>query len=135
MLEHTPQAGVLQRIYRGSWCDYVQCKSCMHQSSTTSSFDDINLSIRAFDEHQTPFTSLDAALSAFLEPETLEGDNAYHCEKCACKRPALKGTRLVTLPPILCVASSALTSTSPPSPASTFITRWQYPPCLTWRPF
>ena len=40
-----------------------------------------------------PFASLNAALSAFLEPETLDGDNAYYCEACACKRPALKGTR------------------------------------------
>ena len=30
---------------------------------------------------QTPFTSLEAALAAFLEPETLEGDNAYYCEE------------------------------------------------------
>ena len=102
-LEHTSVAGALERMYRGTWSDYVQCKECRHQSSNPSSFDDINLAIRAFDAAQTPFTSLPAALSAFLEPETLDGDNAYYCEACACKRPALKGTRLVTLPPILCV--------------------------------
>ena len=102
-LETTSQAGALQRIYRGSWSDYVQCKVCLHQSSNPSSFDDINLAIRAFDAQQTPFTSLSDALAAFLEPETLDGDNAYYCEACACKRPALKGTRLTTLPPILCI--------------------------------
>ena len=102
-LDSTSQAGALQSIYRGTWSDYVQCKVCLHQSSNPSSFDDINLAIRAFDEKQTPFTSLGSALTAFLEPETLEGDNAYYCEACACKRPALKGTRLVTLPPVLCV--------------------------------
>ena len=93
----------LQKIYRGKWTDYVQCKVCLHQSSNPSTFDDINLAIRAFDQGQTPFTSLEAALAAFLEPETLDGDNAYYCERCACKRPALKGTRLLDLPPVLCV--------------------------------
>ena len=102
-LESTSQAGVLQRIYRGTWSDYVQCKVCLHQSPNPSSFDDINLAIRAFDEQQTPFHSPEAALTAFLEPETLEGDNAYYCEACACKQPALKGTRLVTVPQVFCM--------------------------------
>ena len=56
------------------------------------------MAIRAFDAQQTPFTSLEQALAAFLEPETLEGDNAYYCEACACKQSALKGTRLLALP-------------------------------------
>ena len=73
--------------------DYVQCKVCLHQSSNPSSFDDINLAIRAFDEQQTPFHSLEAALTAFLEPETLEGDNAYYCEACACKCGSLNNYR------------------------------------------
>ena len=90
-LKHTSQAGALERIYRGEWTDYVQCKTCGHLSSTPSSFDDINLAIRAFDEQQTPFTSLDECLTAFLSPETLEGDNAYYCEACGSLQPALKG--------------------------------------------
>ena len=102
-LECTSQAGALSRIYRGEWTDYVQCKHCFHQSLNPSHFDDINLAIRAFDEQQTQFGSLEEALTAFLQPETLEGDNAYFCEACACKQPALKGTRFLSLPPILCV--------------------------------
>jgi hypothetical protein len=83
-LEPTPQRGVLERIYRGRWEDYIQCKACLAQSTNPSSFDDINLAIRAFDEQQTRFSSLEAALVAFLEPESLEGDNAY-AEIAVCK--------------------------------------------------
>ena len=58
-------------------------------------------SVRAFDETQTPYHTLEAAMAAFLEPETLDGDNAYYCEACAEKQPALKGIRVSRLPPIL----------------------------------
>ena len=100
----------------------MQCKACLHQSSNPSTFDDINLAIRAFDQGQTPFTSLEAALAAFLEPETLDGDNAYYCERCACKRPALKGRASWTCHPSCVSASSASTSTLPPSRASSCTT-------------
>ena len=30
-LQPTPEASALRRIYRGEWCDYVQCKACFHQ--------------------------------------------------------------------------------------------------------
>ena len=49
----------------------MQCKVCQHTSSSAVPFDDVNLAICAFDEAQTPIGSLEAALSAFLEPETL----------------------------------------------------------------
>ena len=35
-LEGTNQEGALQRIYRGRWADYVQCKACLHQSTNPS---------------------------------------------------------------------------------------------------
>ena len=102
-LEGTPQADALRRLYRGQWCDYVECKTCGHQSERASAFDDVNLAIRAFDATQTPIRTLEGALAAFLEPETLDGDNAYYCERCTSKQPALKGIRFTALPPVLCI--------------------------------
>ena len=81
----------------------MQCKTCGTTSSRPSAFDDVNLAIRTFDAAQTPIRSLAAAIEAFIEPETLEGDNAYHCEHCASKQPALKGLRFTMLPPVLCL--------------------------------
>ena len=70
-LKGTEHADTLKDIYRGESCDFVQCKACQHASSSVVPFDDVNLAICAFDETQTPIRSLEAALSAFLEPETL----------------------------------------------------------------
>ena len=81
----------------------MRCKTCGTTSSRPSAFDDVNLAIRTFDAAQTPIRSLAAAIEAFIEPETLEGDNAYHCEHCASKQPALKGLRFTMLPPVLCL--------------------------------
>ena len=106
------QAEALRTIYRGEWCDYVQCQGCMHQSSRATAFDDATLAIRAFDAAQTPITTLEGALAAFLQPETLEGENAYACERCGSKQPARKGIRFTSLPPVLCIGAPA----SPPPP-------------------
>ncbi|KAL1529261.1 hypothetical protein AB1Y20_000215 [Prymnesium parvum] len=101
-LQPTSEASALRRIYRGELCDYVQCKKCMYQAKKLSCFDDLSLAIRAFDEERTAYTSLEAALAAFLEPEELHGDNAYFCERCEAKQPALKGIRLTALPHVIC---------------------------------
>ena len=108
-LNGSDHAEALQRIYRGEWCDYVQCRTCRHTSSRAALFDDINLAIRRFDEAQTPISSLEAAISAFLEPETLDGDNAYFCERCAPPRDPASTTptrsvhpRPVTLLDVAC---------------------------------
>jgi len=41
------------------------------------------------------------SLGEFTEEETLENENAYHCEKCASKQKAIKSTRFKSLPQIL----------------------------------
>ena len=42
-----------------------------------------------------------SALRARLKEEELRGDEQYVCDKCNCKRDAVRGVRLATLPPIL----------------------------------
>ena len=100
--EGTPQASVLA-LYRGETQDYVQCKACGAESTRPSPFDDLSLAIRPFGPGLTPYGSVEEALAAYLEPETLDGDNQYLCERCGCKRDALKGIKLSGLPHVLCV--------------------------------
>lgn len=102
-LKPTPQGATLQRLFRGELCDYVQCKQCLAESSTPSAFEDLNLAIRSFGVEPTLYASVEEALSAFLEPETLDGDNQYSCEKCGVKRDAFKGIKLRKLPHILTI--------------------------------
>jgi hypothetical protein len=45
--------------------------------------------------------SIDEAISQFLKPEVLSGDNAYFCEKCNKKCTAVKGMKFEKLPYIL----------------------------------
>ena len=103
-LKPTPQGATLQRLFRGELCDYVQCKECLSESQSPSAFEDLNLAIRSFGVAPTLYASVEEALTAFLEPETLDGDNQYSCDRCGgAKRDAFKGIKLRALPHILTI--------------------------------
>ena len=44
---------------------------------------------------------MEEALSKFIEPELLTGDNKYFCERCNAKVDALKGLKFTSFPYIL----------------------------------
>ena len=50
-----------------------------------------------------PVASLEQALSEYIKPEELSGDNQYECEQCKRKTNASKGLRFRKFPYILCV--------------------------------
>ena len=50
------QAEVLRALYTGELCDYVQCRSCLTESSTTAPFEDLNLVSAATTKHQVAST-------------------------------------------------------------------------------
>ena len=47
--------------------------------------------------------SLEEALDNFVETETLDGANQYHCSRCDSKQDAEKGLEIVTVPYLLTV--------------------------------
>eukprot|EP01124_Arcella_intermedia_P013468 TRINITY_DN1987_c0_g1_i1.p1 TRINITY_DN1987_c0_g1~~TRINITY_DN1987_c0_g1_i1.p1 ORF type:complete len:1184 (-),score=304.19 TRINITY_DN1987_c0_g1_i1:63-3557(-) len=96
----TEQANLINDFYQGTMKDYVQCKCCGTESSRSDKYLDIPLVIRGFGQ-TTPVKSIVEGLEKFIEPETLEGENQYFCEKCKKKNDASKGLKFIDFPYLL----------------------------------
>ena len=101
-LKGTPQEKVLDELYQGQMIDYVKCLYCKYESRREDTFQDIALAIKPFGATKT-FGSVDEALADFVKPETLDGNNQYHCQKCQAKRDAEKGLKIKKLPNLLTI--------------------------------
>lgn len=75
-------------------------KECEHESSRTDKYLDIPLVIRGFGS-SVPVKSVEEALGRFVQPEVLEGENQYKCEKCNKKVDAIKGLKFSSFPYLL----------------------------------
>ncbi|XP_077493816.1 ubiquitin carboxyl-terminal hydrolase 47-like isoform X2 [Amblyomma americanum] len=98
--KHTDQAKLICQLYEGKLKDYVKCLQCGSESAREDTFLDIPLVVRPFGSSQS-YGSVEEALRAFVTPETLDGSNQYHCEKCARKCDAHKGLKFVRFPYLL----------------------------------
>jgi len=92
----TKQANLVNDLYQGKMKDYVQCKECKHESARVDHYLDIPLVIRGFGE-TVPVRSVEEALYKFVQPEVLDKDNQYNCEKCGKKVDAIKGLKIEKL--------------------------------------
>ncbi|XP_021936857.1 ubiquitin carboxyl-terminal hydrolase 47-like isoform X2 [Zootermopsis nevadensis] len=98
--KHTDQADLIQRLYEGKMIDYVKCLECGTEKSREDTFLDIPLPVRPFGS-AVAYGSVEEALRAFVQPETLDGNNQYHCEKCNKKCDAHKGLKFSKFPYLL----------------------------------
>ncbi|KAH8418252.1 hypothetical protein KR222_007205, partial [Zaprionus bogoriensis] len=103
-LEHkfknTKQANLISNLYEGKMNDYVKCLECNTEKTREDTFLDIPLPVRPFGS-STAYGTIEEALCAFVEPETLNGNNQYLCEKCKKKCDAHKGLHFKSFPYIL----------------------------------
>ncbi|XP_050304675.1 ubiquitin carboxyl-terminal hydrolase 47, partial [Anthonomus grandis grandis] len=103
-LEHkfkdTKQANLINDLYEGKMLDYVKCLECGIEKSREDTFLDIPLPVRPFG-CTVAYNSVEEALRAFVQPETLEGNNQYFCEKCNKKCDAHKGLKFTKFPYLL----------------------------------
>ncbi|KRT83230.1 Peptidase [Oryctes borbonicus] len=96
----TKQANLINDLYEGKMIDYVKCLECHTEKSREDTFLDIPLPVRPFGSI-VAYNSVEEALRAFVQPETLDGNNQYFCEKCAKKCDAHKGLKFVKFPYLL----------------------------------
>uniref|UniRef100_A0A8C5Q3U5 Ubiquitin carboxyl-terminal hydrolase 47 n=1 Tax=Leptobrachium leishanense TaxID=445787 RepID=A0A8C5Q3U5_9ANUR len=96
----TEQADLINQLYQGKLKDYVRCLECGYESWRIDTFLDIPLVIRPYG-CSTAFCSVEEALHAFIQPETLDGPNQYFCERCKKKCDARKGLRFLHFPYLL----------------------------------
>ncbi|XP_066910373.1 ubiquitin carboxyl-terminal hydrolase 47-like [Clytia hemisphaerica] len=101
-LKGTHQENLINQLYQGEMKDYVKCLHCNHESSRKDNYLDISVDIRPFGS-KVPYKNLEEALEAFVTPETLSGNNQYHCEQCDAKQDAHKGLKFVNFPYLLTI--------------------------------
>lgn len=95
----TKQANLINE-YEGKMLDYVKCLECSTEKSREDTFLDIPLPVRPFGSN-IAYNSVEEALRAFVQPETLDENNQYHCEKCNKKCDAHKGLKFIKFPYLL----------------------------------
>uniref|UniRef100_A0A3Q3X9U0 Ubiquitin carboxyl-terminal hydrolase 47 n=1 Tax=Mola mola TaxID=94237 RepID=A0A3Q3X9U0_MOLML len=98
--KQTVQADLINQLYQGKLKDYVRCLECGYESWRIDTYLDIPLVIRPFGASQA-YGSVEEALQAFIQPETLDGPNQYFCERCKKKCDARKGLRFLHSPYLL----------------------------------
>lgn len=103
-LEHkfknTKESNLINRLYEGKMIDYLKCLSCGTEKQREDTFLDIPLPVKPFGS-TVAFGSIEEALRAFIQPEILNGNNQYSCEKCQKKCDAHKGLKFSKFPYIL----------------------------------
>ncbi|XP_017070962.1 ubiquitin carboxyl-terminal hydrolase 47 [Drosophila eugracilis] len=98
--KNTKQANLISNLYEGKMNDYVKCLECNTEKTREDTFLDIPLPVRPFGS-SSAYGSIEEALRAFVQPETLDGNNQYLCEKCKKKCDAHKGLHFKSFPYIL----------------------------------
>ncbi|XP_053971418.1 ubiquitin carboxyl-terminal hydrolase 47 isoform X2 [Hylaeus anthracinus] len=98
--KNTEQADLINRLYEGMMTDYVKCLECETEKSREDAFLDIPLPVRPFGS-DVAYNSVEEALRAFVQYETLDGSNQYYCEKCNKKCNAHKGLKFTKFPYLL----------------------------------
>ena len=98
--KNTDQADLINYLYQGKWMDYVKCLECNKEKCREEPYLDIPLVVRPFGS-KTSYGSIEEALRAFVEPETLDGNNQYKCDDCGKCCDAHKGLKFTKFPYIL----------------------------------
>lgn len=105
-LEHkwkgTEHEKLIQDLYRGTMEDFVACLKCGRESVKTDYFLDLPLAVKPFGAIHA-YKSVEEALTAFVQPELLDGSNQYMCENCKSKQDAHKGLRITQFPYLLTI--------------------------------
>ena len=90
-IKGTPQEKSIKYHFGGVYANQLICKDCPHSSLREEPFLAINLQIKNK-------KSLQQCMESFVEGEMLQGNNAYHCEKCDKKVTTLKRVCIKKLP-------------------------------------
>ncbi|KAK6187315.1 hypothetical protein SNE40_005373 [Patella caerulea] len=98
--KNTKQANLINQLYQGKLKDYVKCLECGYESARTDAYLDIPLVVQPFGSNKA-YGSVEEAMNAFVQPETLEDSNQYFCERCNKKCNAHKGLKFITFPYLL----------------------------------
>ncbi len=95
-LRGSAQSRLIKDMFKLTLANEIISKECPHRSETTEEAISLILSVKNK-------KSLHESLSAYVQSDTLEGENAYQCERCAKRVAAYKRQNIKTLPNVLVV--------------------------------
>lgn len=95
-IKGTTQSRLLKDTIKLKLANEIICKDCPHKSETNEEAISIILSVK---NKKTIYESL----NAYVQSDTLEGENAYYCERCDRKVAAYKRQNIKSLPNILLI--------------------------------
>ena len=87
---------LLKRTFGGYLASEIICKGCPHGSLRKELFYSLTLFVKNK-------RSIYEALDSFIQGDSLEGSNAYYCDKCKRKVDAIKRHCLLEMPNVLIV--------------------------------
>jgi ubiquitin carboxyl-terminal hydrolase 12/46 len=92
-----PPTTWIQDTFLGHWVNEIQCLRCESITRTKQTFTELQLDIK-------DNCSITSCLKRFSFTEMLEGDDKFACSNCGGSlQEARRRTRLVSLPPVLCL--------------------------------
>lgn len=89
-LKGTKQERLVKDTFKLTLANEIICRDCPHRSETNEDAISIIVSVKNK-------KTLYEGLKAYIEADTLEGDNAYYCERCDKKVAAYKRQNIKTL--------------------------------------
>ena len=91
-----PMLNFIDQIFRITLINTIKCSSCLNASIKEEYTCTLSVEI-------DNMNSLSDALQHFVEPETLTGDNSYHCSVCNAFIQVTKRFNIQELPPVLII--------------------------------
>lgn len=96
---------IIVDMFQGSLKSYLACQTCGKSSTTFNPFMYLTLPIPPKNRRGTDGGAvfIEECLAKFLEHETLDGDNSWHCPRCKVPRKSTKYLSIAKLPTVLII--------------------------------
>ncbi|KAI1320905.1 ubiquitin-specific protease doa4 [Mortierella claussenii] len=103
---------IVVNLFQGQFKNRLCCSKCGKTSTTYNAFMYLALPIKDKSSGRQPQTLL-SCLNAFVEPEVMEGDNAWNCPHCKKPRKATKQLTISRVPDVLLIQLKRFSSDGP----------------------
>ncbi|KAF9113243.1 ubiquitin-specific protease doa4 [Mortierella sp. AM989] len=103
---------IIVNLFQGQFKNRLCCTKCGKTSTTYNAFMYLALPIKAKVSGRHPQTLI-SCLNSFVEPETMDGDNAWNCPCCKKPRKATKQLTISRVPDVLLIQLKRFSSDGP----------------------
>ncbi|KAG0288002.1 ubiquitin-specific protease doa4 [Dissophora globulifera] len=103
---------IVVNLFQGQFRNRLCCTKCGKTSTTYNAFMYLSLPIKVKTSSRQPQT-LQSCLNAFVEPEMMDGDNAWNCPHCKKARKATKQLTISRVPDVLLIQLKRFSTDGP----------------------